>query len=188
MNWESLGALSQLLAAIGLIPSIVYLAIQVRAQNKAHHRASLDMLTTQWGDLIQTVNESDDFGRIYLDGLESFDAMEPVARIRFGAYLLRVFRYWEAMYFHFGDGTLHPSSWKALQSQMADIIAYTGVQQWWRTREHWYTDEFRGVVEAVIERGAGKGAYLHYGVQAKAGEAPDSVAPAAERIRTDTIP
>ena len=48
MNWESLGALSQLVAAIGLIPSIVYLAIQVRAQNKAHHRASLDMLTTQW--------------------------------------------------------------------------------------------------------------------------------------------
>jgi len=71
---------------------------------------------------------------------------------------------------------------------MADIIAYPGVQQWWRTREHWYTDEFRGVVEAVIERGAGKGAYLHYGVQAKAGEAPDSVAPAGERIRTDTIP
>ena len=183
MNWESLGALSQLLAAIGLSPSIVYLAIQVRAQNKAHHRASLDMLTTQWSDLIQTVNESDDFGRIYLDGLESFDAMEPVARIRFGAYLLRVFRYWEAMYFHFGDGTLHPSSWKALQAQMADIIAYPGVQQWWQTRKHWYTDEFRGVIEAMIGRGASRGAYLHYGVQAKA----DSNAPAAERPRSDGI-
>ena len=165
MNWESLGALSQLLAAIGLIPSIVYLAIQVRAQNRAHQRASLDMLTTQWGDLIRTVNESGDFGRIYLDGLESFDAMEPVARIRFGAYLLRVFRYWEAMYFHFGDGTLHPSSWKALQVQMADIIAYPGVQEWWRTRKQWYTDEFRGVVEAVIGRGASRQAYRHYGAQ-----------------------
>jgi len=48
MNWEAMGALSQLVAAIGLIPSVVYLAIQVRAQNKAHQRASLDMLTTQW--------------------------------------------------------------------------------------------------------------------------------------------
>jgi hypothetical protein len=177
MNWESIGALSQLVAAIGLIPSIVYLAIQVRAQNKAHHRASLDMLTTQWGDLIQTVNESDDFGRIYLDGLASFDAMEPVPRIRFGAYLLRVFRYWEAMYFHFEDGTLHSSSWKALQAQMADIISYSGVQEWWHTRMHWYTDEFRVVVEAVIERGTGREAYRHYGVQAKsqpASEASDS--------------
>jgi hypothetical protein len=165
MNWEAIGALSQLVAAIGLMPSIVYLAIQVRAQNKAHHRASLDMLTTQWGDLIRTVNDSDDFGRIYLDGLASFAAMEPVSRIRFGAYLLRIFRYWEAMYFHFEDGTLRLSSWQALQAQMADIIAYAGVQEWWRTREHWYTDEFRGVVEAVIEGGAVKGAYRHYGVQ-----------------------
>ena len=170
MNWEALGALSQLVAAIGLIPSVVYLAIQVRAQNKAHHRASLDMLTTQWGDLIQTVNESDDFGRIYLDGLASFEALEPVARIRFGAYMLRVFRYWEAMYFHFEDGTLRSSSWKALQSQMADIIAYAGVQEWWQTRKHWYTDEFRGVVETVIERGAGRRAYQHYGVQSGPGE------------------
>jgi len=165
MNWEAMGALSQLVAAIGLIPSVVYLAIQVRAQNKAHQRASLDMLTTQWGDLIRTVNDSDDFGRIYLDGLASFEAMEPVSRIRFGAYLLRVFRYWEAMYFHFEDGTLRPSSWKALQAQMADIIAYAGVQDWWRTRKHWYTDEFRGVVEAVIERDAGRTAYRHYGVR-----------------------
>jgi len=165
MNWEAMGALSQLVAAIGLIPSVVYLAIQVRAQNKAHQRASLDMLTTQWGDLIRTVNDSDDFGRIYLDGLASFEAMEPVSRIRFGAYLLRVFRYWEAMYFHFEDGTLRPSSWKALQAQMADIIAYTGVQEWWQTRKHWYTDEFRGGVEAVIERDAGRTAYRHYGVR-----------------------
>ncbi len=171
MSWESIGALSQLLAAIGLIPSIVYLAIQVREQNNAHHRASLDMLTTQWGDLIQTVNESDDFGRIYLDGLASFDAMEPVRRIRFGAYLLRVFRYWEAMYFHFEDGTLHPSAWKALQAQIADITAYAGVQQWWRTRRHWYTDEFRGVIETVIARGGGQGAYRHYGVASTAGDA-----------------
>jgi hypothetical protein len=167
VNWESIGALSQLVAAIGLIPSVAYLAIQVRAQNKAHHRASLDMLTTQWGALIQTVNESDDFGRIYLDGLASFDAMEPVPRIRFGAYLLRVFRYWEAMFFHFEDGTLHPSSWTALQAQMGDIIAYPGVQEWWLTRRHWYTDEFRGVVEAVIARGVTQGAYRHYGVDGR---------------------
>ena len=170
MNWEAIGALSQLVAALGLIPSVVYLAIQVRAQNKAHHRGSLDMLTTQWGDLIQTVNESDDFARIYLAGLASFEAMEPASRIRFGAYLLRVFRYWEAMHFHFTDGTLHPSSWRALQAQMADIIAYAGVREWWRTRKHWSTDEFCDVVEAAIARNAGQGAYRHYGVQSESGE------------------
>ena len=49
--------------------------------------------------------------------------------------------------------------------QMADIIAYPGVQQWWLTRKHWYTDEFRGVVEAVIASDAGQASYLHYGVR-----------------------
>jgi hypothetical protein len=178
MTWESIGAISQLVAAIGLIPSVVYLAIQVRAQNKAHHRASLDMLTTQWSDLIQTVNNSEDFGRIYLEGLASFDAMAPVPKIRFGAYLLRVFRYWEAMYFHFEDGTLLPSSWKALQAQMTDIIAYGGVQEWWHTRKHWYTDEFRTVVEAMIVRGEGRDSYRHYGVQAGASETAAASEPA----------
>ena len=38
------------------------MATQVREHNKANHHASLDPLTTQWTELITTMNESLDVG------------------------------------------------------------------------------------------------------------------------------
>jgi hypothetical protein len=35
---------------------------------------------------------------------------------------------------------------------LADYFAYPGVREWWVTRKHWLTDEFRAVVEAIIAK------------------------------------
>ena len=106
MNWEIIGSIGQLVAAVGLIPTLIYLAIQVREQSKANHHASLDLLSTQWTELLKTMSDNSDFGPIYLSGLQDFDALDPPSRLRFGAYLLRIFRYWDGDNFHFLDGTL----------------------------------------------------------------------------------
>jgi len=52
MTWEMLSAIGQLVAALGVIPSLIYLAIQIREQNKERRRAGINVLTVQWGDLV----------------------------------------------------------------------------------------------------------------------------------------
>jgi hypothetical protein len=41
----------QMLGAIGVIISIIYLAVQIRNQNKESRRAGMNVLTTHWSDL-----------------------------------------------------------------------------------------------------------------------------------------
>lgn len=150
MNWEMVGAIGQLAAAIGVVPSLIYLAMQVRDQNKERGRASLDLLSLQWADLIRSIIESPDFGLIYLRGLQSFEELDPLSKIRFGAYLLRFCKQFEGMYFHYLDGTLRPSTWAALERSMADVFAYPGAQAWWLSRKHWYTEETCRIVDRLI--------------------------------------
>jgi hypothetical protein len=38
MNWEMLSAIGQVVAAIGVIISLIYLAVQIREQNKERRR------------------------------------------------------------------------------------------------------------------------------------------------------
>ena len=52
MNWEMLSAIGQLVAAIGVIPSLIYLAVQIREQNKERRRAGINILTAQWSELL----------------------------------------------------------------------------------------------------------------------------------------
>src|SRR5205085_7035803 len=80
MNWEMLSAIGQLVAAVGVIPSLIYLAIQIREQNKERRRAGINVLTAQWGDLVKSAQESADFSAVFLDGIRSFHGLDPVGQ------------------------------------------------------------------------------------------------------------
>jgi hypothetical protein len=51
MNWEMLAALGQLAAVVVGIPSLIYLAVQIREQTKERRQSAVHALTKQWGDL-----------------------------------------------------------------------------------------------------------------------------------------
>jgi hypothetical protein len=72
MNWEMLAALGQLAAVFVGIPSLIYLAVQIREQTKERRQAAVNVLTAQWGDLTCALHESAEFSAIYLRGVQSF--------------------------------------------------------------------------------------------------------------------
>jgi len=45
------------------------------------------------------------------------------------------------MYFSHCDRILTESLWGEIERTMGDVIAYPGVQEWWKTRRHWHTEE-----------------------------------------------
>jgi hypothetical protein len=89
MNWEMISAIGQMLGAIGVIISIVYLAAQIRNQNKESQRAAMNVLTSHWSDLNRTLAENPDMAALWLRALRSFDDLDAESKLRFGAHLGR---------------------------------------------------------------------------------------------------
>jgi hypothetical protein len=174
MNWEMLAAVGQLAAVLVGIPSLIYLAIQIRAQTRERRQSAVNALTVQWGDLTRALHDSGEFSAIFLRGMQSFNDMDAVVKVRFSAFFMRFFNYFEGMYLSHCDGMLTASSWSKVERTMSDLIAYPGTQQWWETRKHWHTSEFARVVEQIIARGNEPKAYATYdlgGMLAPKGEA-----------------
>ena len=48
MNWEMLAAIGQLAAVFIGIPSVIYLAIQIREQTKERRQSAVNTLTAEW--------------------------------------------------------------------------------------------------------------------------------------------
>ncbi len=48
---------------------------------------------------------------------------------------------------------------------MTDLISYPGVQQWWKTRRHWQTEEFARIVDTIIAKGDEPKAYSTYNLR-----------------------
>jgi len=165
MNWEMLAAIGQLAAVCVGIPSLIYLAVQIREQTKERRQSAVNALTVQWGELTKTLHDSGEFCSIFLRGLHSFEDLDAISKLRFSAFFNRFFKNFQAMYFSHCAGVLSASSWGEVERTMNDFIAYPGLQQWWATRRHWHTEEFARVVDAIIARGDKPKAYSTYNLR-----------------------
>lgn len=162
MNWEMLAAIGQLAAVLIGIPSLLYLALQIRAQTKERRQAAVHALTEQWGALTESLHNNPEMAAIFLRGAHSFKDLDAVSKLRFSAFFNRLLNIFEGMYFSYAQEILAESSWRAIERTMIDLISYAGVQQWWETRKHWHTEEFDRVVAAITAKGVKPKAFSAY--------------------------
>ena len=162
MSWEVIAAIAQVIAAVAVIPSLLYLAVQIRNQNKETRRAAADGFVLHWTEFRKSMSDNADLAAIYLRGIRSFEDLDPVERLRFGSALGRIFVLSEGLYVFYLDGSLSPDLWKAVEETTADIAAYPGVQSWWTTRKHWHSAKFRAVVDRMIAEERKPTVYLRY--------------------------
>ena len=86
---------------------------------------------------------------MYYRGIRDFESLEGVEVVRFSGLMVEVFRRSEEMYYLQLQGHLEPYVWHGLDAAMRDTSAYPGVQAWWRTRSHWFSEEFAKRVNEI---------------------------------------
>jgi hypothetical protein len=151
LNWEMINAIGQMLGAVGVIISLIYLAAQIRNQNKESRRVAMNVLTTHWSELTKTLVENPDLAALWLRGLQSFDDLDGPSKLRLSAHLGRFLRFADSLYLGHLDGMLDGRLWRGFERTLADTAAYPGFQTWWATRKHWHTDEFCALIDRHIQ-------------------------------------
>src|SRR5436309_15210640 len=141
MNWEVLAAIGQLAAVLVGIPSLIYLAVQIREQTKERRQSAVNALTVHWGDLTKSLHDNAEFCAIYLRGVQSFNDLDAVSKLRFSAFLNRSLKNFPAMYFSHRVGVLSASLWGERERTTRDVIASPGVRRWSVARRVWHTRE-----------------------------------------------
>lgn len=76
-----LAAIGQLAAVFIGIPSLIYLAIQIREQTKERRQSAVHALTEQWGDVAASVHDNAETAAIYLRGMQSFSDLDTVSKL-----------------------------------------------------------------------------------------------------------
>src|SRR5262252_1427167 len=147
LNWDMISAIGQMLGAVGVIISLVYLAAQIRNQSKESRHAAMNVLTTSWSDLNRTLVEDPELAGLWLRAMRSFDELDGASKLRVGAHLGRFMRFADSLYLGVLDGQLDERLWRGYERTVADTVAYPGFQTWWATRKHWHTDEFCALID-----------------------------------------
>jgi hypothetical protein len=138
VNWEAISAIGQIVGAIAVVFSLIYLAREIRSNARSARVASLHDINRWFGELV----EHPHLGELYYRGIHDFASLESADLVRFGALMVQLFYIHQELYYQQLDGHLDPRLSDGLDAVMRDINAYPGVQAWWRSRSDWFGEEF----------------------------------------------
>ena len=157
MNWDAIGAIGQVIGAVGVIASLTYLATQIGLDAKARRASAVHGLIEAFREYSHMLATDGDLGAIHLRGIRDFGSLTDSELLRFSAAFGFLLRLSEEAHFQWEEGNLDPQLWHGFEAPMKDLFAYSGVRDWWSTRCHWYNQPFQEYVRRMIaEVGAPK--------------------------------
>lgn len=89
MNIQDLGSIGELIGAVATVGTLIYLALQVRANTRALQATSIQTMMDGPRDrIVQPTIQSRDIADLHARGLTSFEDLDETDRVRFTWFLI----------------------------------------------------------------------------------------------------
>jgi len=156
MNWDAIGSIGEIVGALGVIFSLIYLATQIR-QNSAWLKSSVvESAGTRTGDLTGTVYSDAELSRIVRMGFtEEALNLDPEEKNRFSLVMTRVMRNQEINFVHYKSGLLDKKSFDGFIQNMTVFINSPLFDEWWAVASPIYRSDFCEKVDEVRKNNSG---------------------------------
>ena len=98
MNWDALGAIGEIIGAFAVVISLIYLASQIRTQNKETRIASVHDISEAFRSGITSFQDAQR-ADVYTKALNSFDELTNSEKLQFISMVQGLLRVWRETYF-----------------------------------------------------------------------------------------
>jgi hypothetical protein len=142
MNLNAVSAVAELLGAVAVVASLLYLAAQIRQNTKQSRLAAQQATVHELGTALQTQAQSREWAELLGRGLRNLDELDGVEKTQFLSHIGHILRLYESAYFHYLEGVLDERFWKGFERAISDIVAYPGFQAALDLRRRHLSDDF----------------------------------------------
>jgi hypothetical protein len=154
MNWDALVAVSQLVAAIGVILSLVFVGLQIKQNTRALQRAEHNSTMEQWTVIRQAIAQNRDIAELMTAGLQGERVLDAADQLRLEQMLSE--QTWAA--FHIWDRTQRGIFPKGTfettgGAYLCGLLRTSGGAAWWRRAKqtgHGLPPAFIADVDAIL--------------------------------------
>jgi len=150
MNWDAVSAVAEVVGAVTVVASLLYLAAQIR-QNTSQARLAAQQATIhELGNALRAQAQDREWAGLLSRALEGLDSLDRVERVQFLSHIGSIFRLYESAYHHYQEGALDPRFWRGFERAIADVVGYPGVREALAMRRHHLTDDFSAYLDDLV--------------------------------------
>jgi hypothetical protein len=149
MNWDAVAAIGELIGAIAVVVSVLYLAWQVRGQVRETRLTAILEVSEGFREAIAATFMDRQLAELFVKAKDGAEGMGEVDRIQFVAFVQRNYRVWEDAFYQHRQGRLDEPHWRSMERQYSSLLSWPGVRWVWSIRRDFYTREFRDYVDSL---------------------------------------
>ena len=151
MSLESLALLSQIVGAIAVIASLIFVGIQIREQANATRAQTEQAIAANWMALTQVIaDNADPFAAGLVSTSDTLAELGDGGRLRFLSAMFALFKHYENMYLQFTKRRISHDEWEPWSNHIQMYFHQPGVQIWWNLRKSAFSPPFRAFLESSI--------------------------------------
>ena len=156
MNWDAIVAISQLVAAVGVVLSLIFVGLQIKQNTRALQRTEHNSTMEQWTVIRQAIAQNRDIAELMTTGLRGESDLDAADQLRLEQMLQE--HAWAA--FHIWDrtqrGVFPKGTFEATAGAfLCGLLTTPGGGSWWRAAKNTgFVPAFVADVDAVLTKSA----------------------------------
>ena len=149
MTLANLGNLGEFVGAIGVVVSLIYLAVQIR-QNTKSVRSSTHHASFVAGNDVHLAFAEAGAAQIIIKAGRSYDDLTLDEKFRFRMLMRALFSFEEDVYLQFQEGLIDRPFGDARVRVLTEALSEPGIHDWWTRNRHLYTTSFQGAIGELL--------------------------------------
>jgi hypothetical protein len=151
MNWEAAGAVGEIIGALAVFLTLVYLALQIRQNTKAVRASAVDASIGRVTNVRQSIYETTEVAEIYVKGMADPDDLDEVSRTRFRVLMHNIFLSISNVYSQTNFAGLDTSTWESQLVVLQRILTAPGGRWFWKEYQLEFDEPFREQIDRILQ-------------------------------------
>jgi hypothetical protein len=150
MSWEVITAIAEVLGAIAVLVTLLYLARQIKLNTEEVRSSNYHGITDSFNTVNLAVAGNSELARIFRLGNEAYDELTDDEKTQFGFFMHSAFRVMDVLHYQSRHGTGDKTLWDFEKPTIDTMLSSTGSRKWWRARPYNFSEDFAAYVESNV--------------------------------------
>jgi hypothetical protein len=142
MTIAELGSLGEFIASLGVLITLIYLAIQMRQNTKAVRLNTAHAVTEEFQEIFSLLASDQGLSEVFMEAAQNAE-LSGLSRLRYNTFIGSTLRAYENAYLQNREQAINADHWAGLTRMMIDVTAMPAFPNYWTDRKHWHSNGFQ---------------------------------------------
>ncbi|MEM6583778.1 MAG: hypothetical protein AAF699_21050 [Pseudomonadota bacterium] len=150
INWDAIGAGAELIAAVAVIATLVYLAVQIRQNTQSNQNTAIQTISGHKSEWLSLITQDSEVAALAVKGNADYEALTVEEMLRFTTLFMHFYRLYETQYHLYLNSAVPNDLWLGSSQTLQFGLQGPGARLVWDQNRERFSPSFQTLVDELL--------------------------------------